>query len=59
MPLFTKEQTLLRVAEVTADLAESNGSLPPGMGYLYLFTFKSDHVIFSMSATDVQHAIST
>ena len=36
VPLFTKHAaklvaTLLRVAEVTAGLAESNGSLPPGL----------------------------
>ena len=35
VPLFTKQQklvaALLRVAEVTAGLAESNGSLPPGI----------------------------
>ena len=29
---------LLRVARVTAGLVESNGSLVPGMGYLYLFS---------------------
>jgi len=35
VPLFTKQQNrlaaLLRVARVTAGLAESNGSLPPGL----------------------------
>jgi len=35
VPLFTKQQKLvaahLRVAKVTAGLAESNGSLPPGL----------------------------
>jgi len=35
VPLFTKRQklvaALLRVAGVTAGLAESNGSLPPGL----------------------------
>jgi len=35
VPLFTKQQklvaALLRVAGVTAGLAESNGSLPPGL----------------------------
>jgi len=35
VPLFTKQQNLeqpsLRVAWVTAGLAESNGSLPPGL----------------------------
>ena len=35
VPLFTKQQklvaVLLRVAGVTAGLAESNGSLPPGL----------------------------
>ena len=35
VPLFTKQQKLvaaiLRVAGVTAGLAESNGSLPPGL----------------------------
>jgi len=34
VPLFTKQQNvaaLLRVAGVTAGLAESNGSLPPGL----------------------------
>ena len=36
VPLFTKQQNwylvvLLRVAGVTAGLAESNGSLPPGI----------------------------
>jgi len=35
VPLFTKQQklvaALLRVARVTAGLAESNGSLPPGL----------------------------
>jgi len=30
VPLFTKQQNL-RVATVTAALAESNGSLPPGL----------------------------
>jgi len=29
---------LFRVAGVTAGLVESNGSLVPGMGYLYLFS---------------------
>jgi len=35
LPLFTKQQKLvadlLRVAGVTAGLAESNGSIPPGL----------------------------
>jgi len=35
VPLFTKQQNLvaalLRVAGVTAGLAKSNGSLPPGL----------------------------
>ena len=35
VPLFTKQKklvaALLKVAKVTAGLAESNGSLPPGL----------------------------
>ena len=31
VPLFTKQQKLVRVAGITAGLAESNGSLPPGL----------------------------
>jgi len=30
-PFFTNAPGLLRVAGVTTDLAESNGSLPPGL----------------------------